>query len=1414
MNGPSRHFSLTLAGAACAVILALTSSPALADWPVQRLTAGEASEYQGQFGWAADVSGDTLVIGADVEEVDGNTDAGAVYVYVRTQGLWLFQQRLTAGTYVDPGARFGASVAIDGQTLVVGACEEDIPSYTGAGAVYVFTRSGGVWSLEQRLTAGTAEQNSAEFGCSVALDGDSLVVGARLENVGTNLTTDGGAAHVFTRSGTTWTRQKLLTAGGDIEASAEFGVAVAIDGDTVLVGADKEDHDSSTTDTGAAYVFTRSSGAWSRQQRITAGTSRQAGARFGCAVALDGDTLAVGARYETVGGEDHAGAAYVFTRTSGVWSVQERLAAPDEDADDLFGSRLALDGDTLAVAAVLEDSGGNHYAGAAYLYHRSAAEWGDAERLTAGTVQVDARYGSAVALDGETLIVGAMWENADGETYAGATYAYRMPAELTASDAAADDYFGLSVSVSGDTVVVGAAYDDDGGSESGSAYVFVRSGGTWTQQAKLTASDAAAGDYFGYSVSVSGDTIVVGAFMDDAGGNQSGSAYVFIRSGGTWSQQAKLTASDGAAYDHFGRSVSVSSDTVVVGAAYDDDGGSSSGSAYVFIRSGGTWTQQAKLTASDAAAGDDFGYSVSVSGDTIVVGAFMDDDGGSGSGSAYVFVPSGGTWTKQAKLTASDAAAGDLFGRSVSVSGDTVVVGAYGDDDGGSYSGSAYVFHGPGGVFLEHRKLTASDAAADDFFGYSVSVSGDTVVVGADHDDDDGAYSGSACVFTRPPFEIRACSFPDSTTTTEFAALLGCGGGSGPFTWTVSKGTFPVTGGVDAETGEIDGTWDSEGMYTFTLEVTDAWGTVLTREYEVTVNAFPKILGPAFPPATELTDYTHTPGFSGGTAPVKWTVSSGTLPVLDSVNAATGGVDARARSADDYTFTLQVTDACGATATQGYTVTVNPLPQITTGSFPDWTTTVAYDITPSFTGGTGPFEWYHSGGSLPFAGQPPGGAPLTDFTGDAGDAGDYSFTLKLRDSWGAEVEKTFTVTINAWPQITGPAFPDATTTRPYDHTPGSTGGTAPLDWDLASGTLPVSGSVGPASGGLTGDALSVKNYTFTLRATDASGAETTQSYSVVVNPWPVIHTDSLPMAVAGRPFTCPLLCSGGTPPCIWTVSNGSLPDPVVLLMATPNILGTPPAAGNFPFTAQMEDLCGAITLRPLDLRVVPLAPFPVRKNKLREDLAFATGDRSSVRAVELVAGTLLTAKVKFKRAVPPPVTLRILDAAEAELDLTPFLKIGKTSLRLKKLPILVTGRYYVVLEPAAEFEGEMRLDLAAAPPKKGTGEGSVAPSQPLVVTLSCLPGAKVTFTVKAARRSAALPTVLSVKADGKELMGSAVLKLKKRSASLKLTAPAAGGDLTFTIGGRDGATGEVSWKVGLKEPKGYPFALPGVPAGR
>ena len=322
-------------------------------------------------------------------------------------------------------------------------------------------------------------------------------------------------------------------------------------------------------------------------------------------------------------------------------------------------------------------------------------------------------------------------------------------AKLVAADGADNDFFGFSVALAGDTALIGAMRDDDRGVDAGSVYVFTRLETGWSQDAKLTAPDGRTGDELGGQLAFAGDTAAVGARLSAGNSAGSGSAYVFTRSGAEWHPPAKLVAADGADGDEFGYSVAVSGDTVVVAAPRDDDGHEDSGSVYVFTRSDSGWHEQAKLTAADGAEGDLFGISVAISGDTIVVGADLADDKGENSGAAYVFTRSGSTWAEQAKLTADDGAAGDLFGIRVSVSGNTAAIGAARDDDGQDNSGSAYVFVREGSTWRQQAKLTADDGAANDRFGTRVEIQGDTAVIGAILGDAGIADVGAAYVFTR-----------------------------------------------------------------------------------------------------------------------------------------------------------------------------------------------------------------------------------------------------------------------------------------------------------------------------------------------------------------------------------------------------------------------------------------------------------------------------------------------------------------------------------------------------------------------------------------------------------------------------------------------------------------------------------------
>lgn len=760
----------------------------------QKLTAIDGAAGDA-FGISVGISGDTAIVGANGDD-DAGSNAGSVYILTRSGGVWSGVQTKFRSVDTAAGDGFGGSVAISGDTVLIGATGSN-GVVADSGAAYVFTRSGSSWTQQQKLTASDGAASDL-FGRSVSLFGDTAIVAAPFDDDGGS---GSGSAYVFTRSGGVWTQQAKLTALDDA-ANDNFGWSVSLSGTTALVGAYNDDDMS--TNSGSVYVFGGSSGIWTQQAKLSA-ADPSASANFGVAVSVSGNVAVIAAPGDDAGGTD-TGSAYVFTRSGGIWTEQAKLSASDGALGDQLGSAIAVSGDT-AIVATTEDDDAGASSGSAYIFNVADCS-GDGvlddcepdcnsndisdvcefteSKLTAADAAAGDQFGFSASIDGDTAAVGSPFDD-DGGTSTGSVYVYTrsggvwtQQAKLTASDPAADDRFGFSVAVFGSTIAVGARLDDDGGASAGSVYIFTRSGGVWTQQQKLTASDAAAGDEFGQEVAGFGDTLVVGSPFDDDVGSNSGSAYVFTRSGSVWTQQQKLAASDSAAGDEFGLRVHISGETAIVGSHLDDDGGSESGAAYVFTRSGGIWAQQQKLTAADAAAGDRFGRRVQLSGDTAIVGASWDDDGGTNAGAAYVFTRSGAVWTQQQKLTAPDAAAGNEFGEYVSVSGHAAIVGARFNDAAGTDAGAAYVFIRSGGVWTQRIKLNSSDIAGGDRFGGSVWLSGDTAIVGANLDDDAGSSSGSAYIFDTNDCDangvLDACE-PDSDGDGVIDACDVCPGG-------------------------------------------------------------------------------------------------------------------------------------------------------------------------------------------------------------------------------------------------------------------------------------------------------------------------------------------------------------------------------------------------------------------------------------------------------------------------------------------------------------------------------------------------------------------------------------------------------------------------------------------------------------
>ena len=366
-------------------------------------------------------------------------------------------------------------------------------------------------------------------------------------------------------------------------------------------------------------------------------------------------------------------------------------------------------------------------------------------KLVATDGQANDHFGMAVSIDGDYAIIGSACDD-DRGTDSGSAYIFNwngtgwvQQQKLTAPDNTGGEWYGCAVSISGDYAIVGSRYGDGNAVDSGAAYVYFRNGTNWIQQAKLTADDVFSGACFGISACIDGDKAIVGAFCNVGGG----SAYIFRRDGTRWSQEKKLIGMEEIPGDAFGRSVCIIGDKSIVGA----DGYDKGGAAFMFKWDGNDWVQEQMLTAPDSAAYDCFGGSVSMSGDKIVVGSYWDDDKGLDSGSAYIFKWDGTKWGLEQKLTAADGDVKDIFGYSVSIKGDYIIIGANSDDDKGLDSGSAYIFRWDGTSWVQQQKLTASDGDAESWFGRSVFISGDRAIVGAVLDDGKGAKSGSAYIF-------------------------------------------------------------------------------------------------------------------------------------------------------------------------------------------------------------------------------------------------------------------------------------------------------------------------------------------------------------------------------------------------------------------------------------------------------------------------------------------------------------------------------------------------------------------------------------------------------------------------------------------------------------------------------------------
>jgi hypothetical protein len=791
---------------------------------------GDGTSFM-QFGRSIAVSGTTLVLGAPSAVACTLTTSscaggvGAAYIYERVAGAWQFRQKLFASDYSfasTTNRTFGASVAIDGDTLLVGAggALDPVAAPNNAiGAVYVFTRTAGTWSQVQKLLPPTPVIGTDEFGFSVALSGDTAVIG----NPGRIVAgaERAGAVHVFTRSSGSFTQSALLTA-SDPAAGNRLGYAVAYSGSSILAGAPLGDAPA-LADTGAAYVFTGSGANWAEQAKLIA-NDPLAAARFGHSVDLEGDSAVLGA----VGWASNQGRAYVFVRTGTTWAQQQRLDAGDTNANRM-GESVSIRGDQVAVGAP-DTREPVTQQGAVRLFTRSAGTWTLEQSLLGPAMGSFVQLGVAVRLfdDGGTpALLASTGSNLPGSASGvEALRTYRrtgkvptpfvIDADLTRLPSTTQAFLGAVIAVEGDLAVVGApGMQQPRGAgftdfiRVGAVYVYARNGGQWTLRQALTivplGGDPAA---FGSAVAISGSTIAVGAPGERAtlAGSGTGAAYVYVVGPTSIELQQRIAIDNVSGSNNaFGRSLALDGDTLAVGAPFTSNAGPPNnladnfGRVFVYTRSGTTWTKQQEIVdASPPGTSDDFGNYVILRGNAMVIGSRRSVTSG--------YVPyvalatrTGSTWNIVQRILeppgSSIPFAGGEFGQSLAFDGSTLAIGAgrHGNEGGSNGNGRVYLYEGAPGTFAPAQTLRQTDAtitSVSSRFGAALALGGDRLLVSAPDTNFAGGTGpiGSAYAYERDggawrlAARLRAAA-PDATTFGFSGPLTGIPAGGTPLAY-------------------------------------------------------------------------------------------------------------------------------------------------------------------------------------------------------------------------------------------------------------------------------------------------------------------------------------------------------------------------------------------------------------------------------------------------------------------------------------------------------------------------------------------------------------------------------------------------------------------------------------------------------
>ncbi len=728
-----------------------------------------------QFGHSIDAMGDVAVVGAP-----GAMGHGLAFIYQFDGNDWQLSDTLIPDDG-QQGDEFGFAVSIHHNRIVVGSREASVDrDELGKAYVFVFNDQSNEWEQTQTLLASDSDDND-EFGAAITQNEDTLVIGAPQYNQNGYR----GQVYVFKVVNDEWVETEKIPGGG------KFGHALAIMGSQLYIGAE----DSALAGfnrAGAVFIYDYNGSNWGLSQALTASDAEES-QFFGSSIDVSNGVLVIGADKDgRFGDGDGPGAAYLYGLNGQLWEEQQKVTAPNETHFNLFGSHVKFSAGQLFVSSI-SDEVTDPFDGHVHVFEDSGAAWVYANTLGPLVGSTDDEMGFTLAGTGTELLVGAYGDDSQ-DNEAGSFHSFSYTAPIWTTNAKTDmlpgsahNYFAASTAIDGSHMMLGSYGDDVLVEQSGSVYTYFLSNDEWVAGTKILANDAAPFQSFGYSIDIDADRAIIGAPAFDVDVNDPGAAYIFEFNGSNWEYEAKITASDGLDDDYFGGSVSVYGDYVLVGGTGSDTFGDRSGAAYVFKKDKGVWIEVKRLVfpnaqeddyiGLDLAINDDwavigqsdavhffaaasdwehvqsitgfgrFGSALDLDGETVLVGSYLNTNVGGGRGSASIYQFDGVSW-QQEQFFYPKLGGFDFFGTDVSISGNNLMVGSsWAGVSGAYYSGAAYWYINDGNSWVEARTLVAENSSRWDLLGGSVAMDGQQVVVGALGVDDYGTNSGAAFTY-------------------------------------------------------------------------------------------------------------------------------------------------------------------------------------------------------------------------------------------------------------------------------------------------------------------------------------------------------------------------------------------------------------------------------------------------------------------------------------------------------------------------------------------------------------------------------------------------------------------------------------------------------------------------------------------